>query len=180
MTLTVATASPAIFRSTGGGTGIQASGEGITGNAFQVNSGETFTLTFDTPGTLTGLTARVFPTSTTVTATNGTSVSTDTVAVTSGFVDDTFDFSTTFAAGEAVTISTAAVGTGNNVGFRIQSVTIDAIPEPASLALVGAAAPSCSAVAARVDASSRRMQAAVPAPRCHHLQVVSDPCRLTT
>ena len=143
VTLTAST-TDGVFQSSGGGTGIEGSGEpNVANDQFQVNTGEDFAFSFDTPGTLTGFTIRVFGDSAAVTVSNGTESETATgFNTTSGLGPAvTLNYSLDFAAGETLSFASVGVGSGGSngsQGYRIQSVTIDAIPEPASLALLGA------------------------------------------
>ncbi|BAM03310.1 hypothetical protein [Phycisphaera mikurensis] len=136
VTLTMSTGS-GIFEGTGGGTGIVGPGETrFTNPGFNVSSGESYTLSFDTAGTLIGLTARLFDGTHTITvsAADGDSATFST-ALSAQAPDSDVPLGLSFAAGEVLTVDNLSTGTGGNVGYRINAVNIDAIPEPASAAL---------------------------------------------
>ena len=189
VTLTASTTvASTVFQSTNGGTGIETIGESAVAgnNDFQVNTGETFTFSFDTPGTLTGFTIRAFPQSSTVTVTNESGDSgTGTATSTSGLASPIqLPFNVSFEADEALTFNTLTVGAGGSSNSAPASASRASrstpSPSPPRWPSSAPAVPSCSAVAARADADPGPVQAVMPVPRCHHLQVVSDPVRLTT
>ena len=106
-------------------------------NRFVLNEYEAYTLSFDTAGTLTSIDIEDLSQAApgVITATNDTTGQTATfaLAISGAATDATFLTGIAVSAGE--TVSFGATGT---VDYRIQEVNFTAIPEPASLALVGA------------------------------------------
>lgn len=144
-TLTLATAAGSMFNITTTGTGIDTDPAGNNGSdqAFNIDAGEDFTLSFDAGGTLDELSVLTLanggsPGSLTVTFTNVTASTTPVVTVVpisgganAGVVVDAGDLA--FSAGDIINVALSNPSSDND-DFRIETVTAT-IPEPGSMAL---------------------------------------------
>ena len=139
VTLTLAVSNPLTqeFEGTGGGSGIRTDGED-SGNGFDVNFGENFTLSFSDSGTLDSITVGVLggAPDADVTFTSGSDSETVTFVGGSGFNIQTVDLDLDFAANDTIMVTP---GVGSDFRFRaFDTEIVEVIPEPASLALLGA------------------------------------------
>ena len=139
VTLTVTSLTPATpFITSGGGTGI---GDRQTSSDFDVDPGESYSLSFDTAGTLDSISVRILGgPDADVTFTNAT----DSEAVTftapaSGFSDATFGVGLSFDAGDQIVVTGSDSSATADFRYRIRSLTITEapVPEPAALGLLG-------------------------------------------
>ena len=145
LTLTSLTAG-STFLTTGGGTGIGVGANTTDGDRFDVNPGESYSLSFDTAGTLDSFTYRILGgggrPNAEVTFTNGTDAETVTlIAPSSGFSDLSTAIGLDFAAGDSIVVTGTGVSTTDDFSYRVRSITITQatpIPEPtAGLAVLG-------------------------------------------
>ena len=150
VTLTLAVSNPATqeFEGTGGGSGIRTDGEG-SGDGFDVNFGEDFFLSFSDSGTLDSISVRVLggAPNADVTFTSGSDSETVTFTGGSSFSDQTVDLDLDFVANESIQVTP---GVGSDFRFRAFDAEI-VVPEPGSLALVGARRPADRSPVAAAD-----------------------------
>ena len=144
VTLTAAVVTPTsgVFQVTGGGTGIQGGTATTPNNEFQVNDTESYSLSFDTIGTLDSISARALNAGggaddqSTITFTNSSTSLSETVTVSypsSGFTDQTLDIGLSFGAGDTITVTAAGES-----DYRFTAFTITPVPEPtAALGILG-------------------------------------------